>query len=75
MGKLEKLSLKKEVIAKISDDQMNHLRGGGDPTTVQDTDVICTFVPVQTEIDVSCINCCAGCPTRALTCTGPICVD
>lgn len=47
MKKLKKLELKKEVIARISNDEMNHLRGGA----VTVTDNLCP-PPPSTRISV-----------------------
>jgi len=81
MEKLKKLSLKKEVIANISDNQMNHLWGGYD--TIQPTDGVCTPntcnggpACLATKGELTCETClcpeCVGCPMR-LTCWDATC--
>lgn len=53
MKKLKKLELKKEVIARISNDEMNHLRGG----QITDSDNAC---PRLTQ---TCFSVCMVCVT------------
>jgi len=70
MNKLRKLTLKKEVIANISDDQMNRLLGGyGNTDWFCQDSVAATKCPnCPTEGEATCISCnccpCDGCPDR-----------
>ena len=65
---LKKLTLNKEVVARISGIQMNHLKGGYEPT-----DVICTnFLTCRTNVTCYGKTCEGTCDWKCINTICPI---